>query len=282
MGPRARLILLYALIVVAAAAQSALAQTPPAISRCLAIADTLSPLMQVAYRPSATGGRVAQLGPQEVKISYVGHSTYLIESAAGIRIATDYNGYAGLGALPQVVTMNHAHESHFTDFPDPEIPHVLRGWNPDGGYADHALTVGDVYIRNVPTNIRTWAGGGTERYGNSIFIFEVANLCIGHLGHLHHELNNEQLGQIGHLDIVMVPVDGSYTLDLPGMINVMKELRARLILPMHYFSGASLARFIDGLRGENWASRIYHSNTIVLSQDAMPQTPEILVLPPSR
>ena len=67
------------------------------------------------------------------------------------------------------------------------IKHVLRGWNPNGGAANHDLTVGDVKIRNVPTNIRSWAGG-TEIDGNSIFIFEVAGLCIGHLGHLHHEL----------------------------------------------------------------------------------------------
>ena len=44
--------------------------------------------------------------------------------------------------------------------------------------------VDDVYIRNVPTDIRSW-GGELERDGNSIFIFEVADLCIGHLGHLH-------------------------------------------------------------------------------------------------
>ena len=44
--------------------------------------------------------------------------------------------------------------------------------------------VDDVYIRNVPTDIRN--GGAMEADGNSIFIFEVAGLCIGHLGHLHH------------------------------------------------------------------------------------------------
>ena len=63
-------------------------------------------------------------------------------------------------------------------------------------------------MRNVPTNIRDYAGG-TERHGNSIFIFEMANLCIAHLGHLHHTLNQQQLNEIGRVDIVLVPVDGT-------------------------------------------------------------------------
>ena len=56
-------------------------------------------------------------------------------------------------------------------------------------------------MRNVPTNIRT-LDGGTERHGNSIFIFEVANLCIAHLGHLHHTLTQQQLNEIGRVDVV--------------------------------------------------------------------------------
>jgi L-ascorbate metabolism protein UlaG (beta-lactamase superfamily) len=42
--------------------------------------------------------------------------------------------------------------------------------------------------------------------GNSIFIFEVAGLCIGHLGHLHHKLDENHFAAIGRLDIVMVPI----------------------------------------------------------------------------
>ena len=67
-------------------------------------------------------------------------------------------GYAGPGVIPRIVTMNRAHQTHYTDSPDPRIEHVLRGWNPDGGPAQHNLTLGDVVIRNVPTDIRSWSG----------------------------------------------------------------------------------------------------------------------------
>ena len=125
------------------------------------------------------------------------------------------------GRLPDVVTMNRAHGTHYTLFPDPEIPHVLHGWGDDGQPAKIAQRIGDVYIRNVTTDIRRYFGddssGEMIRDGNSIFIFEVAGLCIGHLGHLHHQLDDSHFAAIGRLDIVMVPIDGTYTMSLDGI-----------------------------------------------------------------
>ncbi len=80
-----------------------------------------------------------------VRISYVSHSTFWIESPGGVTIATDYAGWTGRRGIPRVVTMNKAHETHFTDTPDPAIEHVLRGWNPEGGRNNHNLEVGDVF-----------------------------------------------------------------------------------------------------------------------------------------
>ena len=103
-------------------------------------------------------------------------------------------------------------------------------------------------MRNVPTNIRDYSGG-TDRHGNSIFIFEVGSLCIAHLGHLHHTLNQQQLDEIGRVDVVLVPVDGSFTLDLEGMMEVLRALKAPLMIPMHYFSLYTLQRFVERVRG---------------------------------
>src|SRR5262249_11197315 len=156
-----------------------------------------------------------------VRLTFIGHATFLIESPQLVRIATDYNDYVRPPVLPDIVTMNHAHSTHYTDRPDPAIKYVLRGWGatPDQP-AIWDLNYRDVRVRNVPTNIRSYYGSiVTERHGNSIFIFEMANLCIAHLGHLHHTLTQQQLNEIGRLDIVMVPVDGTYTLDVEGMME---------------------------------------------------------------
>jgi L-ascorbate metabolism protein UlaG (beta-lactamase superfamily) len=243
----------------------------PASTSCLAVSGKPAPVMQAAFRPAA-------LEAAQTRLTYVRHSTFLIESAEGVRIATDYTGYAGPGVVPDAVTMNRAHETHYTDHPDPAIKHVLRGWNPEGAYAEHHLQVGDVQIRNVPTNIRGW-GGGTVEFGNSIFIFEMVGLCIAHLGHLHHELTAQQLGQIGVIDVVLVPVDGGYTMDLEGVIAVLKNLQARLIVPMHYFSGFSLNRFLERMR-PHYPAQFADSPSVLVSRAMLPETPEILVLPP--
>ncbi len=237
----------------------------------------------VASRPSGAipaAFRLAALNPDQVRINYAGHSTFLIESPRGIRIATDYNDYVKPRGLPDIVTMNHAHSTHYTDHPEPEIKHVLRGWGPTPERpARHDLQVGDVRVRNVPTNIRSWFGGETERHGNSIFIFEIANMCIAHLGHLHHTLNQQQLNEIGRIDVVMAPVDGGATLDLDGMVEVLTALKAQLILPMHYFSTYSLRNFLDKLGGAKFDVEFSEAPSTVVSKTTLPAKPKVLVLP---
>jgi L-ascorbate metabolism protein UlaG (beta-lactamase superfamily) len=250
-------------------------QASAAEDRCLAVAQRLeAPLVQLA------SVRVAQLKTGEVRLSYVGHSTFMIESPQGVKIATDYNDYVRPSEVPDIATMNRAHSTHFSNFPDARIAHVLRGWNPDGGAAQHDLTLRDVRVRNVPTNIRDWSGG-TVVYGNSIFVFEMGTLCIGHLGHLHHTLTMQQLAQIGQLDIVLVPVDGSYTLDLDGMMEVLKSLKAPLMIPMHYFSSFTLQRFLDRAQREQFEIVRQELPMIVVSRATLPRRQQVLVLPGS-
>jgi L-ascorbate metabolism protein UlaG (beta-lactamase superfamily) len=230
-----------------------------------------------AIRPLPAVFRLA-LNIDEVRITYAGHSTFLIESPQQVRIATDYNNYVRPSVRPDIATMNHAHDSHYTDRPDPAIMHVLRGWGsgPDQP-ARHDLQMRDVRVRNVPTNIRDWRGG-TERHGNSIFIFEIANMCIAHLGHLHHTLNQQQLNEIGRIDAVMVPVDGNMTLDLEGMIEVLQSIKAPLMIPMHYFSSFTLHRFLDRVR-QDWDVEMNGVPSLVVSKTTLPGKAKVVVLP---
>jgi len=221
--------------------------------------------------------RIAPLNADQVRLSYIGHSTFVIESPQLVRIGTDYNDYVRAPVLPDIVTMNHAHTTHYTDNLEPGIKYVLRGWAEDEKPARIDMTYKDVRVRNVPTNIRRW-DGGTERHGNSIFIFEIANLCIAHLGHLHHTLTQQQLNEIGRVDVVMVPVDGNFTLDLEGMVEVLHALKAPLMIPMHYFSAYTLDRFLQRVR-QDWDVEIAEVPSTVVSKSSLPAKPKILVLP---
>lgn len=248
---------------------SAIGNAQTLSSDCLAVAEGPARVHFAKLVPAA-------LTENQVQLTFIGHSTFMIETSGGTRIATDFTGNAG-GVVPDVITMNHAHRSHYTDMPDPAIKHVLRGWNPEGGPAQHDVTIGDVHIRNVTTDIR---GGQLGRVpdGNSIFIFEVAGLCIGHLGHLHHELTPAHLGQIGRLDVVLVPVDGGYTMPVVNMIQVLKDLKARIVIPMHYFGPETLSRFIANVRG-SFALEMASSPAVIVSRETLPAEPKLIVLP---
>jgi hypothetical protein len=102
-----------------------LASARAAEDRCIAVAE--APGNSYVHRARY---EAAALKPGEVHLSYIGHSTFLIESSKGIRIATDYNDYVRPAAIPDIATMNRAHSTHFTLTPDPAIRHVLKGWNP--------------------------------------------------------------------------------------------------------------------------------------------------------
>lgn len=218
----------------------------------------------------------ASFAALEARLSFIGHATFVIESPTGIRAATDYNDYVRPAFTPDVATMNRAHSTHYTDHPDPAIKHVLRGWEA-GGAARHDVIIGDMRVRSVPTNIRDWMGG-TISAGNSIFVFELAGLCIAHLGHLHHTLRPEHLADLGPVDVALVPVDGGWTMNLDVAMEVIAQISPKLIVPMHYFGPDTLRRFLA--RAETlYPVEFKREAVVALSREAMPEKTQILVLP---
>ena len=259
--------LLSALIIPAAA------QDASRSSECLAMTNAPPRATPVSLRSAAAK-------TDEVAITYAGHSTYYIDTPGGVRIATDYSGAYRTGRLPDVVTMNRAHGTHYTLFPDLHIPHVLHGWGDGGQPAKIAQRIGDVYIRNVTTDIRRYFGDDSNaemiKDGNSIFIFEVAGLCIGHLGHLHHKLDESHFAAIGRLDVVMVPIDGTYTMSLDGVSDITRRLRASVVLPMHRFM-TPLDEFMRKI-GQQFEIDMRSERTLKISRESLPATPTVIIL----
>jgi L-ascorbate metabolism protein UlaG (beta-lactamase superfamily) len=215
-----------------------------------------------------------------VRLSYIAHASFLIQTQGGLNAVTDFTGFVGTtNLIPDVVTMNHAHDTHWTANPDPAIPHVLKGWGSFGEGVEHHLDLDEMLVRNVSTDIRSQFGG-EEMRGNSIFIFEVAGLCIGHLGHLHHEPNDAQYAAIGRLDVVMAPVDGGYTLPVSTMTGVLKRLKSSVVIPMHWFTDFGLQNFVSGMVDEFDVKRV-DGSSIEVSLATLPKRPTIFLLRPS-
>jgi L-ascorbate metabolism protein UlaG (beta-lactamase superfamily) len=176
----------------------------------------------------------------------VGHASFQIDTPQGVRAITDYNGINGFGRHPDIVTMNNAHGTHYTDDPEEGITYILRGWPSKSGETEarHDVTLKDMRVWNVPTNAREWGSDAVRINGNSIFIFAIGDLCIAHLGHLHHRLTKEHLEELGRIDVLMVPIDGAYTMGVPLMVDVIKQIEPKVVLPMHYWGRNQLDRFM--------------------------------------
>src|SRR5580704_2233103 len=213
-----------------------------------------------------------------VDLTFIGHASVLIQSPQGVSAVTDLNDYFPPPFPPDIATMNHFHDTHFTNHPDPAIRYVLRGWDTGEGAAHWDLTYRDMRVRNVPTNVRNWSTGGTEFNGNSIFVFETADLCIAHLSHLQHTLAPEQLAALGQIDVLIPMVDGAYSLSQYDIIEVIDQIKPRLIIPVHYFGPSQLERFL-ARTNDRFPVRRSEEPHIVLSRATVPPTTEIVVLP---
>lgn len=241
----------------------------PALANCFPIAAAPGQVI-----PAASPATQAT---DEVRITYLGHSSFLIETPEGASAVTDYNGFNRPVFAPSVVTMNNAHSTHYTPTPDPAIEHVLRGWDPAGGVANHDIRFQDLRVRNLPTNVREI---GTTRYnGNSIFIFEVADLCIAHLGHLHHRLTDQDLGVLGQIDVLLAPIDGAWTMAQPLMAEVVSQIRPAMVIPMHYTAGGLTERFA-ALIASRYETVYSEDPTLVVSRRNLPWG-KMVVLPVS-
>ena len=258
-----RLAALLALLASPAAAQDRRA------SHCIALAE--APGVEFVHRASFGD----PLDEFSVRLSYLDHAMFLIETPGGATAVTDYTGFIGAtDHVPDVVTMNHAHGSHWTATPDPRIPNVMEGWAGPG----QTVEVADLFVRNVPTDIRGRIGG-VEVEGNSIFVFEAAGLCIGHLGHLHHEPDPAQYAALGRVDVVMAPVDGGLTLPRETLRDVLNRLRSSVVIPMHWFGQSNLEAFLVEM-GDEFAIERPGTTSLEVSLRSLPDRPTIVVLEP--
>lgn len=254
-------------------AAATLAGPATAFASCGVIAGLPTSRQVAAVEPAAA------VEPDRVRLTFIGHASFLIETPGGATAITDYNGYNRPPDLvPHIVTMNNAHSTHYTDDIPPGVRHVLRGWDPGGGMAVHDVTWQDLRVFNVPTNVRQWGGEGTRQNGNSIFVFAAADLCIAHLSHIHHTLTETHLRELGPIDVLLAPVDGSWTTTQEDVLTVIGQIKPRLVVPMHYIVPNVLERFL-AKAAPLYPARFQDEPVVVLSRAMLPRQTEILVLP---
>jgi len=187
-----------------------------------------------------------------MKIKFLGHASFLITSETGLRIITDpykpgcFDGsikYDPITEEADIVTISHEHDDHnCTD---------IQG-NP--------VFVRDAQKRSIKgieisgTNVFHDESGGTERGSNTIFKIKVDGMDIVHLGDLGHPLSEQDVKEIGSVDVLFVPVGGYFTIDSTVADGTVNKLNPKIVVPMHFKTdkcGFPIAPIDDYIRNKD-------------------------------
>jgi len=170
-----------------------------------------------------------------MKIRYMGHSCFLFVSDTGIRLLADpFNDstmYGNMNISVDAVLISHQHPDHFNlsmvSGPAEVIfgagRHNAGGVIVNGYLADHGYSDGK------------WLGN-VICYG-----FEMDGVRILHLSDIGEVPSDSEIGEMGAVDILFIPVGGHFTIGPQKADEIIRKINPSTVIPMH-FSQAGLDR----------------------------------------
>ncbi len=211
-----------------------------------------------------------------MKIKYLGHSSFVITSDSGVKIIIDpYESggvfsYGDIKESADIVVVSHDHFDHNNVAAVRGNPKLVRG----------AVTteIKGIEFKGIPSYHDD--AGGRQRGKNTIFCFEVNGIRVCHLGDLGHQLGAQQVAELGKVDILLIPVGGSVTIDAKVAGQVGDKLIPRVIIPMHYKTdkcALPIAGVDEFLRGKEGVKKIAASE-VEFKQGELPAHTQITVL----
>lgn len=169
----------------------------------------------------------------KTKISYLGHACFMIESD-DITIIID-------------------------PYFDNSVPHLTLKKNLSANYVycshEHKDHNAREYINIVPNNknieveeylIPHDNEGGRLRGMNMIRIFHIDGIRIAHLGDIGVIPNDKIINALKNVDVLLVPINGFYTLGAKDIYQLYKLTNPKIIIPMHYFNKDYQNGYPDG------------------------------------
>lgn len=163
-----------------------------------------------------------------MEITWLGHASFLIKDSKGRRILTDpfdeTVGYKVFNDEVDLVTISHHHFDH-------DYTGALKG-NPEIIDKSGLFQKCDIPVEGIPSyhdEIK-----GAKRGENIIYVITVDGYKICHLGDLGHPLSQENIEKLGHIDLLLIPVGGNFTIDGKQAASLAKAINSHLIIPMHY------------------------------------------------
>jgi len=209
-----------------------------------------------------------------MKIRWLGHSSFLIESERGIKIITDpfdeTLGYKLPRIKVNIVTVSHEHFDHNYVRGIKGRPIVFKG---PVKRESHKMEF---------KGISTYHDSvfGSKRGPNTIFIIKADGLKLCHLGDLGHILSPDKLTEIGSIDILFIPVGGFYTIDSAQATQIVNDIKPRITIPMHYKTEAikfSIDPVEVFLFNKDNVKKL-ESSELKIDKDTLPESTQIYVL----
>ena len=214
-----------------------------------------------------------------MKIKWLGHSSFLITSNQGVRIITDpYRvsrdlKYNEIKELADIVTVSHEHLDHNNIAAIRGKPQVVRG-------------TAKVEVKGIKfTGIATYhdESKGREHGANTVFCFNVDGIRVCHLGDLGHNRSDQEATEIGEVDVLLIPVGGSFTINADIATQIGNKLKPRIIIPMHYknkWCNFSISGVDDFLNKKKNISNM-DASEVELEKENFPIETQIIVLKPA-
>ena len=214
-----------------------------------------------------------------MKLKWLGHASFLIESASGTRIITDpyesgdFDGAIGYGPIAEradVVVVSHGHSDHNYVAGVAGDPKVVQG-------------PGTCHVAGVEFNgVACFHddSNGRERGKNTMFVFDVDGIRVCHVGDLGHQPSKTQLAALGPVDVLVLPVGGRFTIGAAEASKLAETISPRVIIPMHYRTDKCtlpISGVDEFLQGKQKVKRP-GSPEIDLTRDSLPAETEIIVL----
>ena len=180
-------------------------------------------------------------------IVWLGHSSFRIKGKDAAIVTDPFDpGMAGLKfprVAADIVTVSHGHADH-NNVARIDLPAGKAGGSPKVVSGAGEYEIKGVSIFGIPTFHDDKKGA--ERGSNTVYVMSIDKITVCHLGDLGHKLSEEQGGEIGSVDVLLVPVGGIYSLDSTHASEVVASLEPKVVIPMHYQ--------IPGLSPEMFAS----------------------------
>ena len=160
-------------------------------------------------------------------ISWLGHSCFRIRGRHATIVTDPYSpalGYSLGKPTARIVTVSHQHTGHS----------YVEGI---GGEPRLVTRPGEYEISGVLIiGIATFHDDekGRQRGRNIVYLMELDEVSVCHLGDLGHVLTTDQVEQVDNVDVLLLPVGGVSTIDAPVAAEVVRQVEPKVVVPMHY------------------------------------------------